>query len=350
MSESRAETGIVVYTKIQDAPRRRKLAAAPLFVIFLAVLALALSALLNRRDAFTALPGAWQPIEPRRALGAAVLEGIVYATGGWSGESTQLDTVEALHPDSLRWQLQHGLQVARSQHTAIEFSGRLYVIGGWSAQEGLVSEVELLAADRQNWEVVTHLPTPRREPGAASLEDRIVIAGGFNGRDDGDLDGYLTVVEAYEPATGRWSRLPDIQIPRRGLALVSAGGFLYALGGYNLQDGYLASAERYDPLQERWERLNWELIPRTWAAGVALDGEIALVGGYNLDGYLALVERIDPLSGQVCQAEPLKTPRAWLGAVPYRGGVLTLGGEQAEGIRGAVEWIEVECSLETRRN
>ena len=38
-------------------------------------------------------------------------------------------------------------------------------------------------------------------------------------------------VEAYNAATNRWLIAPDLPTPRHGLAAVSYGGALYAIGG-----------------------------------------------------------------------------------------------------------------------
>ena len=279
-------------------------------------------------------------IAPRRALGAAVLGGRVFAVGGWSGTATQLDTVEVL--DGGRWAAGPALGVARSQHGLVSRDDALWVVGGWSAMVGLVSEVETLRTGEDSWRVATHLPTPRREPGVAVWKGSIVVAGGFDGVSDGDLDGYQDLVEVYDPASDTWSRLPRLNEPRRGLALVAIEDALFAIGGYNT-DGYLSVAERYDAGPGRWAVIDWPIVARTWAAAVVVDGDVIVAGGYDDTGYVGRVERIDPDTGTVCQPPPLRTPRAWLAAVEQAGQVLTLGGETSTGIGGAAEWIETQC-------
>lgn len=280
-------------------------------------------------------------IAPRRALGAAVLEGRVVAAGGWSGAATQLDTVEILSGG--RWTAGPPLAVARSQHALVAAGGRVWALGGWSATAGLVSEVEVLDAAGAGWTTVTHLPTPRREPGAALLGGRIIVAGGFDGASDADLDGYRDTAEAYDLATGRWTALARLNVPRRGLALVAGQAQVYAIGGYTAEGEFSAAVERYDPGQDEWTTLAWPITPRTWAAALALEESILIIGGYNRDGFLGLVERVDPVTGAVCRPPPLRRPRAWLAAVVLDGRVLTLGGEEPGGIGGAAEWIETEC-------
>ncbi len=284
------------------------------------------------------------PIQPRRALAAAMLDGRVYASGGWSGEVTQLATVEVRDPNSGRWRASPPMAVARSQHGMIAADGKLWVVGGWSATAGLVPTVETWRPDAPAWTTVTHLPTPRREPAVAVLGRWIVVAGGFNGINDGDMEGYSDRVEAYDLDSGQWRTLAPLPTPRRGLTMVAFGNMLYALDGFAGDGGYLNRVERYDPRADRWTTLDWSITPRTWAASVVADGAILVIGGYNRGGALGLVERIDPATGVVCTPPSLRLPRAWLAAVPVPGGVLTLGGEEVTRIGGTVEIAKVECA------
>jgi len=279
---------------------------------------------------------------PRRALSAAVLDGRVFAAGGWNGEAT-LGTVEALDPATRRWRAAVPLTVARSQHALVAADGKLWALGGRSVDVGLVPEVEVLKPGQQSWTVVTRVPTPRREPAAALLGRRIVVAGGFNGRNDGDLEGYSDVVEAYDLDTGRWHTLARLPTPRRGLTMVAMDGYLYAIGGYLLGDGFLNTVERYDPVANVWQAMEWSLVPRTWAACVVVDGDVLIVGGYNGDGYLNLVERVNPRTGVACYPPPLRAARAWFAAVPLAEGILALGGEDVHGFPSAVEMIAPDC-------
>ena len=316
---------------------RRKLNGRSTFVFrhssFVCAFALFLSA--------CAASAAPPELAPRRALAAGVLAGQPYAVGGWSGTTTQLDTVERLDGD--RWVSGPMLNVARSQHGLVSLADRLWVVGGWSATVGLVSEVEALGSGDAVWTTVTHLPTPRREPGVAVWDQRIVVAGGFDGASDADLDGYSDVVEAYDPQEDAWEKLPRLNVPRRGLTLVAIAESLYAIGGYSTEGGYSAVVERLEVGGDAWSTLEWSIEARTWAAALEWEGDLLIVGGFDSSGYLGLVERVDVRTGSVCHPPPLARPRAWLAAAKFDGRVLTLGGEEPTGIGGAAEWIKTQC-------
>jgi len=285
----------------------------------------------------------FSPMTPRRAFGAAVLNGQVYAVGGWNGAATQLNLVEVFDPARGTWTVGPPLQVARSQHAVIAVDEQLWVLGGWRAETGLVSAVERFSSAQGAWKIVTHLPTPRREPGVSLWQRQLVVAGGFNGASDADLDGYSDRVEAYELDQGTWRRLANLSVPRRGLALVTVGNHLFAIGGYTVEGGFTNVVEEYDPEREHWTRRPWSIVARTWTATTVVDGMILIAGGYNQAGFLSLVERIDPETGRVCYPPPLPMPRSWFAAVTTTDRVLAFGGETAKGFTGAVEPIELKC-------
>jgi N-acetylneuraminic acid mutarotase len=62
----------------------------------------------------------------------------------------------------------------------------------------------------------------------------------------------LASVEAYNPATNRWTPVASMSVKRQDLGVGVLGGKLYAVGGFNLEDGYLASVEVYNPANDSW--------------------------------------------------------------------------------------------------
>jgi N-acetylneuraminic acid mutarotase len=282
-------------------------------------------------------------LTPRRAFTVAQLDHRIYAIGGWNGQATQLNVVETLDPQTLQVQSAPTLNIARSQHASVVADNAIWVVGGWSAERGLVSAVEIFSPQTNSWRIATHLPTPRREPAAALLGRRIIVAGGFDGVNDGDLDGYLDVVEAYDLDAQQWHTLARLRAPRRGLTMIAFENLLYAIGGYVAGDGYLNTVERYDPDQEAWQTLDWKITPRTWTATVVAENSILILGGFNRTGFLGLVERVDPRTGKICNPAPLRVPRSWFAAISTGNRVLTLGGEEAGRIGNTIEWIAVEC-------
>ena len=69
------------------------------------------------------------------------------------------------------------------------------------------------------------MPTPRTLPAAAVLDGKLVVLGGAD-------KGALAIVEAYDPATDRWTALPDFPEPRDAAAAAVTDTSLYLLGGH----------------------------------------------------------------------------------------------------------------------
>jgi hypothetical protein len=66
---------------------------------------------------------------------------------------------------------------------------------------------------------------PRGGIGAATAGGSVVVVGGE------EQSGTIRVVERYDPARRRWTRLPDLRTPRHGLGVVSRGRRVYAVEG-----------------------------------------------------------------------------------------------------------------------
>merc|ERR1712070_1245223 len=111
---------------------------------------------------------------------------------------------------------------------------------------------------------------PRGSVGAAVYAGAIYAVGGLNA-------GQVTSsVERYDPVEDLWTRIPDMTVPRRRLAVVATDASLgeetaglYVFGGDNGNE-VLASAERYD-LTNGWQALPATVFARrTQAAFVFL--------------------------------------------------------------------------------
>ncbi|MBI3366366.1 galactose oxidase, partial [Candidatus Roizmanbacteria bacterium] len=85
------------------------------------------------------------------------------------------------------------------------------------------------------------MPSPRGALGVTSLNEKIYAIGGgtnFIPRDN---------LEAYDPKTNSWIKLRPMPTPREHLAVATAGGLIFALGGYQkTRFNNLITNEAYD--------------------------------------------------------------------------------------------------------
>jgi hypothetical protein len=232
------------------------------------------------------------------------------------------------------------LSVVRVEHAAVRLAdGRVLVTGGHSAGE----QARLGVSDSAEiWEPATgtfrRLPRPmmiaRAGHSATLLPDgRVLIAGGYS-----TAAGYV-FAEIFDPRDESFSALPDAQ-PMRALhaALASDDGRVLLLGGETAVPGDeeplpMSSVLRFDPATGRFTRLPPLTMPRTMVRAALLpDGRAMLFGGqHQLDRYAELAELYDPaLGGRLIAA--LDGERALHTVTRLASGrVAVIGGERKDG-------------------
>jgi non-specific serine/threonine protein kinase len=228
------------------------------------------------------------------------------------------------------------------------------------------------------WLMASPLPVPRTEVAAAPLQGRIVVVGGFlaNG-------GNSRRVDAYDPRSDSWSRLPDLPRSVDHAAAASWRGRVVVGGGYDAARRPLRAAFLYDgrrwralppPPEERaaaaaaatadgrvWvlggrtrdglatrmlsldlRTLRWTTFPgprpREHRAATALGGRVYAIGG-RLAGYdtnLGTVEAYDPRVRTWRPLADLPDPRGGTGAAAIAGRIVSIGGESPSGTAASV--------------
>jgi N-acetylneuraminic acid mutarotase len=89
---------------------------------------------------------------------------------------------------------------------------------------------------------------------------------------------YVTEVDVYDPSTDHWMTVAPLPMPSRNLAVVAAGGKLYAIGGENSK-GRLATVEEYDPAANNWTERPALPSARDDLGVGTMDGKLYAVGG-----------------------------------------------------------------------
>lgn len=131
-----------------------------------------------------------------------MLDGFVYAVGGWEGRS-RLDSVECYNPHTNTWQFTESVKMAVTSPAVVALDGLLYVTG---RKRGQVF-IEGCAVFRF-YNVCPALV------GGAVLEDG----------DGTDL------AQVYNPKTAAWTEVAPMQIARSGSAACTLKGKLYVIG------------------------------------------------------------------------------------------------------------------------
>jgi N-acetylneuraminic acid mutarotase len=176
----------------------------------------------------------------------AVLGGYAYATNTW------FSTVEVYTPWTNRWATAVPMQVPRADFAAVLGKDRrIYAIGGTNngASEPL-SSVEAYNPRRRAWTYVYSLPQATQGLAAAVAPNgTITVIGGFNPT-AGSGAAYYNNVWLYSARTG-WGSGAPMPTAREDLsAATGPDGQIWAIGGFN--NGFLSTVEAYNPATNSW--------------------------------------------------------------------------------------------------
>lgn len=198
---------------------------------------------------------------PRNALSAAVVDGKIYAIGGW-GYDRPKGGWESIDPTT----------------TGQDFS-----------------TMEVYDPKTDTWATRAHMPTPRSHMTASAFGGKIYAIGGGARIVAGRSGEWLPLLEVYDTATNRWARAADLPTPRFALSSSVVDGRIYVMGGGAFSRGAASSAEEllrntrnlsvvevYDPASGRWTRGADLVTPRGWFSTSVVNGKVYVVGGETL--------------------------------------------------------------------
>ena len=184
----------------------------------------------------------------------------------------------------------------RFGHTATFLQdGRVLVAGGVDANT--VQTAELYDPETDEWTRTGSMHEPRFLHTATLLQDgRVLVAGGYGsspvlgGFDPPDPGiPVLAAAELYTPATGTWTRAPDMTTSHaeHTATLLPDGRVFIADGNGAVGDGpaiTLDTVEWFDPASQAWSFTN-RGVPRYGATSTMLaDGYLLMFGGAEQDG------------------------------------------------------------------
>ena len=175
------------------------------------------------------------------------------------------------------WSTKASLPTPRNVAGAATVNGMVYALGGFNPS--LAQSVDAYNPATDSWSTVAQMQTSREGAGVAALNNKIYVAGGH--LSGGAASGLL---EVFDPATNTWNgvALASMPTPRAHFALVAAGGKLYALGGDTgvNNSGVTGVVEIYDPAQNQWFARMPMSAPRNFfAAGALNSGATIVVAG-----------------------------------------------------------------------
>ena len=180
------------------------------------------------------------------------------------------------------------------------------------------------------WIAKAPMPTPRASL-AVGVVNGILYAVGGDGVADIPND-YLGTVEAYDPATDKWTAKAPTPTVRSGSAVGVVNGIIYVVGGSccsKLRGKVLNSVIAYDPTTDKWTaKAPMPTARSSLGIGVA-NGILYAVGGaggYPDPPFLSTVEAYDPTTNTWTTKARMPTGRSSLAVAVANGILYAVGG------------------------
>jgi len=302
----------------------------------------------------------------RTEVSAAAVGQDIYVVGGYGNGFDPSAAVERYDTARDRWESVHPLPETLNHASAVSYGGRLYVLGGYTGPPfslGLGTE-DLLGttlgtgssggASRafyryepatDSWSRMPDAPSARAALAVAVVGDSLYAAGGA------DALQPLTRFEIFDFRTGTWSVAPDLPLATEHVVGAAAGGDFYVIGGRPRYGGGVNSfVQRYDPQTGAWERVADLEQGHAGASAVSVCDRVVVFGGEDpalgYPGTESSVEIYDPDRDAWDQLESMATPRHGLGGAVVGDRVYALEGGHVTLVSASsiVEAMRVPCS------
>ncbi len=228
---------------------------------------------------------------------------------------------------------------ARTEVAVAALDGLIYVAGGferpssWKIRQSSVStKVEAYDPATNRWSSKPDLPIGLHHAGAAVLDGALYVVGGFAKSDD-TIWSPSDRVFRFDPSGETWTERAPLPTARGGLAVTPLQAKLFAVSGYDGQENP-AAVEVYDPAIDQWAPVASLPTPRDHLAAVAIGDTLYAIGGrvrLNYRENLATVEAYDAESNQWTPKTGMPTPRSGIAASVLNGWIYVFGGESGEG-------------------
>jgi N-acetylneuraminic acid mutarotase len=289
-----------------------------------------------------AAENSWVTLEPmptaRNAFGVAVVDGKIYAIGGYN--ASYLSTNEMYDPITDTWSIKKSMPTARAIPAIAVYQNKIYVIGGIigesdTSHSGFTGITEVYDTLTDTWETMEQMPTARAALCANVVDEKIYLVSGMKYAGVPPVFGQLTDInEVYDPSTDSWSTKTPIPTSISYYPSAVVDNKIYLMGGTFLTN---IPTQIYNPETDTWNY--GKTIPTAVfspAAG-ATTGLLApkriYVFGGQVDANIVtnLTQVYDPENDTWTTGTPMPTPRWSLGVAVVDDELYVIGGKTGEG-------------------
>ncbi|GFQ65929.1 kelch-like protein 24 [Trichonephila clavata] len=235
-------------------------------------------------------------------------QNILYVAGGEFPDGTASRSLWKYDPIFDQWHEMASMMVERSELGLAVLDGFIYAIGGWDGLSRLNS-VEKYNPFNNTWEYVAPMKISLTSPAVVGHAGHLYVTGGAVLEDGDGID----LVQRFCPLTNVWSDMAHMLIARSGSRACVVNNLIYVIGGWHASTENTNKVEYYDPKKNEW-RFCKPMLERRYQPGVAVvDGKIYVCGGEEgWDRYHDTVEYYDPETDQWLIAGVMQSARSWL--------------------------------------
>ncbi|MDT0467208.1 carboxypeptidase regulatory-like domain-containing protein [Streptomyces gibsoniae] len=211
-------------------------------------------------------------------------------------------------PTAGTWSREAGPADGRQKPAMAVLNGKIYATGGWGSTGAPDGKTEVYDPAADAWTTAAANPRPLAGSGTAVLDGKMYVVGGC------DTDCGATDVMAYDPATDSWSRHADYPEAVSWEACGALYGELYCAGGTG-PGGETQHTYVYDPAADSWSRAADLPIDLYGSGYTTAEGRLLVSGG--------VTEHNTMITNQGFSYDPAGdtwTPMANSNNATYRGG------------------------------
>jgi hypothetical protein len=146
------------------------------------------------------------------------------------------------------------LNLERSQHGTTVVNGTMFAIGGYTRSNESLNSVEIWdPRDNSGWNisVVPPMIEKRFSHSVSSMDDSIFV---FGGNPYGTIE--LNSCESLDTRANRWTPIPPLSSTRSGHSSITSGDQILIMGG----NSETTKIDSYDPTTNTWTTIQYELL------------------------------------------------------------------------------------------
>ncbi len=225
-------------------------------------------------------------------------------------------------------------------HPALH-QGRIHMVGGLVATDGLVSGATsrhwVYGPRDIAWRDLAPLPSPRHHVALASAGGRLYAVGGYDYQGANAKWVMLPTLLRYVDETDAWIETTPLPEPAGEVVCLDQGPRIHVIGGRRpASEAAVAWREHrdddkhycFDTDTQTWERRRPAPTWRHSAAGARLGDQLHVVGGRQMrGGNLANHDVYDTQEDRWRRAAPMPAAQSGLAAAAWNGRLYAFGGE-----------------------